>query len=138
MDLSKVDMKALAEILNIASLEGYELRNDDPDDGELVLSRADVGRNVCKDNYVLMADGKFVYTRQCSCPDFFGEDDSACSEFFFQELKPLESITAGLLLAALGEKVSGDFTTMDRRRILYMQNRLGLRNDYYRLGIVVY
>jgi hypothetical protein len=137
MNLSRVRMDALAEVLGITDLEGFSVKNDDVDDGRIVIGRNTIVPNICKDQFVLEADGDLFFTRQCSCvpggsaPSFF---DECRAENDYRKLEPISETTASILLVAFGENLSRSFITRYSNPIYYMEMRLGLRSDLNRLG----
>lgn len=137
MDLSRIRLDALAEVLGITDLTGFAVRNRDPEDGKVVIGRDTIVPNICKDQFVLERDGDLYYTRQCSCipggsnPSFFEE---CRSENEYRKLEPVSAMTAGILLVAFGERLSRSFITRYSNPIYYMEMRLGLRSDLNRLG----
>lgn len=137
MDLSKVNMKALAEVLGITDLTDFTIRNEDTEDGRVIIGRDTIVPHVCKDQFVLEGDGDLFFTRQCICipsgsrPSHF---DDCRPKNEFRKLDPVSQMTAGIVLSALGERLNGSFVSHYSYAIYYMQNRLGLGNDLNRLG----
>jgi hypothetical protein len=136
MDLSKVNMDAVAEILGITDLADFTIRNRDPEDGKVVIGRDTIVPTICKDQFVLERDGDLFFTRQCSCvhggsaPSFF---DECRAESEYRKLEPISKMNAGILLVALGERLSRSFIARYSNPIHYMEMRLGLRSDPNRL-----
>jgi len=137
MNLSRANMKALAEVLGITDLTGFTVRNRDAEDGKVVIGRNTIVPHICKDQFVLERDGDLFYTRQCSCvpmgttPSYF---DDCRPKNEYKKLEPISERDAGILLVALGENLSRRFITRYSNAIYYMEMRLGLRSDLNRLG----
>jgi len=137
MDLARVDMRKLARLLGLESLKGFELENDDPHDGTIILSYSSVDSRICKDQYVLSRDGRIVFTRMCSCesqswlPSVFQRCEDG---FIYREPDPVRGTLAGVILSALGENLGPDFSARHGREILSMKVALGLTRPVQCLG----
>jgi len=137
MDLKKVDMQALGSVLSLGNFKGFKISNDDPDDGEVTFYSVEAAPEVCRENYVLKSDGSLTYTRICACMRQSGPSsafDAHCSGMEYKELDPVNQITAGAILAVLGEKMAGSFVRKYADEIARLRRYLGLAGKRQKLG----
>ena len=137
MDLKNVDMRALGSILKLGDLKGFKVSNDEPDDEEITIYSVEVAPEVCRENYVLKKDGTLTYTRMCAC---MGRSDLAsafgerCGGMEYRKLDPVNRVTAGAILAVLGEKTVRSFMSKYADEIACIKRYLGLEDKGQKLG----
>lgn len=123
--MTKVDMRVVGEALRVdleescnvvdgTELSDFYVNNSDKNDGMVVFEKKYFGGffyNSCSNLFILKDDGSFYFVRDCPFLSF------SLSNPLCGDLPPVDSVEAGIVMAALGERVDPTLAYMNRDEI---------------------